>query len=130
MYVFLCYTFYFVAEFNAFVNFDFLLAAVFLWIMFFATALSSIFTVFLRDSAADDSFCAMLALVFFISVFNADFFVVFCIVFALDILTLFIADFIFGNPFTSCDLVNIVYFTMKGFKMQGRCPKFIAEFIT
>lgn len=117
MYVFFCF-FYFVAAFNALVKLDFLLAAVFLWIKFFATALSNNFIVFLRVSAADASFCAILSLVFLILVFNADFLIEFCKVLALVVLTLLMADLMFGNPFTSCDLVNTDYSTMKESELQ------------
>jgi flagellar biosynthesis protein FlhB len=105
--------------FKAFAILDFFLAAVFLCNKFFAAALSKAFVALLNKSPAEASFFVIASLHFLTAVFRADFLMVFFSVFFLVTLTLFIADLMFGKPFTSCDLVNVKYFITIGFKMQG-----------
>src|SRR5690606_11455751 len=95
---------YLLAALNALTSCDFLLAAVFLWSTFLATALSIAFIVALNMSCADSSFAAMASLHFLMEVLSADFLIVFLRVFFLMISTLLAADLEFAKPFTSCDL--------------------------
>lgn len=112
---------YLFAAFKALANLDFLLAAVFLWSMFFDAALSIVEAALLRISRDKESLFSIASLAFFIVVLRADFLITLFKVLTFDTFTLFIADFMFGKSFTSCELVNIRYFTMKEFKMQGLC---------
>ncbi len=117
MYVF-CYLVLFAALY-ALASLDFLLAAVFLCKIFFAADLSIASNAVLRTVAAEASLLAIACLHFLIVVFNTDFLILFLRVLVLDTFTLFIADFIFGNPFTSCELINKKYFNTKENKKQG-----------
>jgi hypothetical protein len=119
LYVFIFYIIYFAEAFKAFAKLDFLLAAVFLCNKFFAAALSIDLTALFTISLAAASFDAMASLHFFIEVFNADFVAKLFAVLVFVTFTLFIADLIFGKLFTSCELINIEYFTMKEIKTQG-----------
>lgn len=117
MYVF-CYFALFAALY-ALASLDFLLAAVFLCKIFFAADLSIVSNALLRTVAAEASLVAIASLHFLIVVFNTDFLILFFRVLVLDTFTLFIADLIFGNPFTSCELINKKYFNTKENKKQG-----------
>lgn len=98
------YYFAALAAFKALANLDFLLAAVFLWSKFFAAALSIAFTATFTESAADALPSAIASLDFLMTVLRADLRMTFFNVFASVTLTLLIADFILGKPFTSCDI--------------------------
>ena len=91
-----------VAALNALTSCDFFLAAVFLWRMFFAAALSIALIVALRISGADSLFAAIASLHFLMAVLRADFLMLFLRVFFLITKTLLAADFVFAKPFTSC----------------------------
>ncbi len=91
----------FTDDVNDFVSLDFLLAAVFLLMIPLEAALSRAFIVSLRTGAAVSGLPDILSLHFLREVFKADFFIMFFAVLALVTLTLLIADFIFGNSFTS-----------------------------
>jgi len=73
--------------------------------MFFATALSMALIVAFKTSDAAASFDFIASLHFLMAVLRADFAAELRIVFFFAVSTLFMADFIFGKPITSCDTI-------------------------